>query len=260
MRVHDADRSTDGTLLSEGIYEPQETTLIETLLEPGHTIFDIGANIGYFALLASRIAGEDGLVCAFEPEPRNYDVLCHNIELNGARNVRASRLALADQQGRSPLHISESNLGRHSLYQVNVPRQCDQIDVEVYTVDELAAEGLLPPPDFIKIDVEGAELRVLHGGRQVIEDALPTLWIEIWPQGLAESPYSLETSLEWLCSIGYYPALYDDLGIFPMSAGALIHGWKSVLAERVSYLLLDTRPERIQRAARSVAAVNPIQH
>ena len=101
----------------EGIWEPHETSLILDLLQPGDTFLDVGANIGYFSILAAAAVGEAGSVMAYEPDPENYRLLQANVELNALRpRVISTAAALSDANGEGRLYLSADNLGDHQVY------------------------------------------------------------------------------------------------------------------------------------------------
>ena len=97
-------------------YEPFETSLLTAEVRPGMTIVDIGANIGYYTLLFSKLTGESGCVYAFEPEPKNFALLQQNLSRNNRTNVVAFNLAASDLTGESFLYLSSENHGDHQAY------------------------------------------------------------------------------------------------------------------------------------------------
>ena len=92
-------------------YEKEQTILFRKLVDEGMNVVDIGANIGYYTLLAAELVGEKGKVFAFEPEPSNYDLLLRNVEINGYKNVTVVRKAVSNETGESSLFLSQKGFG-----------------------------------------------------------------------------------------------------------------------------------------------------
>lgn len=125
----------------DGIWEPLETTLFEREVGPGDVVIDVGANIGYYTLLAARLVGDEGHVYAFEPEPEAFGLLEHNVELNRYRNVTLVQKALGRETGRLELFLATKDRGDHRVYDPTGRRS--SIDVDVITLDAyLAQQGI----------------------------------------------------------------------------------------------------------------------
>src|SRR3989338_49637 len=98
-----------------GVFEPYETAIFRDVVRPGMTIIDIGANIGYFTVIAATRAGATGHVIAFEPAPENFEMLTKTIESNGFKNVETHMMAIADTDGTLTLNLFGTNKGKHSV-------------------------------------------------------------------------------------------------------------------------------------------------
>ncbi len=148
-------------------YDADLQRVISDHLPEGGVFMDIGANVGFFTLLAARRVGKGGQVHAFEPEPRTYAALRRNIALNRLTNVTAWQLALSDTAGTATLFPhAGGNSGAASLRPLE--NSGPPVAVELDTYDRLAAERGLPVPSLIKIDVEGAETKVIRGMTQLL--------------------------------------------------------------------------------------------
>ena len=161
-------------------YEPHVRAAIRGLFQPGQTFVDIGANIGCISLLAASIAGPEGRVIAFEPNPNNLQRLYGGIVLNGFTNVKVMPYAVSDRPATFSLSGGTSNTT------VTEARGVDTATVYAQAVvpdDELAH---LPAIDFIKIDIEGHEPHALAGCTRLIEKHNPTLLTEFAPRCLGE--------------------------------------------------------------------------
>lgn len=180
-----------------GTYEPQTRHWLQALLGPGRVFFDIGANVGFFTLLASRIVGEEGAVVAFEPYPENLSALQKHVRLNGAQNVTVVAAAVSDRAGRERFGPAD-NPAMGGL------APDGSIDVVTVALDDLVREGAVRRPDVLKIDVEGAELHVLTGARRSLEEARPAIVLSAHGWKLFESCRDL------LRQIGYELHLAKD--------------------------------------------------
>jgi FkbM family methyltransferase len=154
-----AGSSTNGCWL--GTYERHMQRLFREHIRPGATVFDVGANAGFFTLLASKLAGDSGRVYAFEPLPRNLDFLERHIALNELANVHVEALAIAATSGEAHFRIAHhASMGGLS----------EEGDLRVVTasLDDLIASGRAKHPDFIKMDIEGAESDALRGAKELL--------------------------------------------------------------------------------------------
>jgi FkbM family methyltransferase len=166
-----------------GAYERGVQETFEVLLRPGDVVWDVGAHIGFFALLAARQVGEDGVVHAFEPSPTNRDRLEETLRLNNETKVRIHPFAVGRERGLRPLY------GDNSAASLS-PRDGSAIAVECRTLDDLLAE--LGAPDLVKLDVEEAELDCLRGGRELLARVRPLLLVELhYEADIAEARWLL---------------------------------------------------------------------
>jgi len=150
-------------------YEQATTKLFRQLIQPGMVVVDVGANVGYFTLLAAELAGSSGTVYAFEPEPNNYALLKKNIQLNSYSNIQPIETAVSNERGSTQLYLSAMDNGSHSIYGMAARGVTETHLVATTTLDAfLEGEGW-PKVDLVKIDVEGAEIRVLDGMERLCE-------------------------------------------------------------------------------------------
>lgn len=150
-----------------GLYEISKTKAVIKFLKTGATFIDIGANKGEFSLLAAKIVGKEGNVLAFEPEPNNCYWLKKSIKLNTYQNIRLYELALSDADGISKLYLGEKS-GWHTLLANQPQRNKGIITINIRTLDSILEESNYRSINIIKIDVEGAELKVLHGAYKTL--------------------------------------------------------------------------------------------
>ncbi len=164
MNTMKLDRLDSLHLAQTGVYEPVETALVRRLLRPGQVFVDVGAHIGYYSVIAADVVGPGGQVHAFEPCPENFAILRQNVAPFGDI-VRACPAAVSDVSGHSTLFLSDANTGDHRLY-VTPGRAL--VDVPTVALDDIEALRKTRV-DFIKIDVQGFEYRVLQGARRILE-------------------------------------------------------------------------------------------
>ena len=167
MYVDTRDKAISVHLLTEGGWEPDITRLLFSLVQPGMRVVDVGANMGYFSLLLAERVGPNGFVWAFEPEPRNFQLLEWNLDVNGfTPRTKALRMAAFDRRAQVRLWQNPTNLGGHSVLTDASP----DLPGQVLTVDAAPLDELIDSPvDVMKIDAEGSEPLIWDGMRRIIE-------------------------------------------------------------------------------------------
>ena len=155
-----------------GTYEPGVQQAMRDVLKKGHVFYDIGANAGYFSLLGATLVGPEGHVYAFEPLPQNGERLKKTMEENQVRNYTLVMQAVNDASGTRALYLGDGNQRRASL----LPWKGEaRTFVDTITLDQFVRDDNWP--NLIKLDVEGAEIQVLQGGRRVLSDERAPIWI-----------------------------------------------------------------------------------
>ena len=189
-----------------GVYEPQETALLRALLRPGMTCVDVGANWGYFTLLAAHLTGGEGRVVGLEPDPRLFPTLQRNVEANGLHQVEVLQLAASEASGSRWLegHDRRSgNLGTSHLVQ-SVRDGVSSFRVETSTIDALLDERNVRTVDLLKMDIEGGEAPALRGMRDGLAAGRYTrLLLELHPAMLGEHGSSVADLVALLQDAGY---------------------------------------------------------
>jgi FkbM family methyltransferase len=205
LYVHLLDLGVGRPLYTGLEYEPDETTFLQRSLKPGMTTIDVGANVGFMALLAAKAVGPTGTVIAIEPDPGNADLLAANVERNGYRNVRIQRCAVGSETGTAQLFRSAWNMGNHRLNPGEGGQAIahEAISVPVRTVDDLVAENGLSRVDVIKMDVEGYEPGVLGGMMSTLARFKPVILTEFWPYGMRDAGFDPAAFLDRCVRAGY---------------------------------------------------------
>jgi FkbM family methyltransferase len=144
----------------------------------GTTAYDVGANAGYLTLVLSKLVGPSGRVVAFEPDPKNVAALRRNISDNGIDNVTLQQGAVSDQNGELTFATFEYSLVGH-IATDDTPVDAQLITVSASRLDDLVYNEGFPTPQFIKIDVEGAEDRVIRGSLRLLDEARPVVVAEV---------------------------------------------------------------------------------
>jgi FkbM family methyltransferase len=154
-----------------GSYEMSKRLAFEREINPGSIVYDIGANVGYFSLLASVLVGEKGKVFAFEPLPRNIEFLKKHISLNKLTNIEVIEAAVSSQSGEAFFDLGASTAMGHLS-------DSGKLQVQMVCLDDLVSAGEVTAPDYIKLDVEGAEYDALRGAEAVIDKFHPLLFLD----------------------------------------------------------------------------------
>ncbi|MEM2522671.1 MAG: FkbM family methyltransferase [Candidatus Bathyarchaeia archaeon] len=162
----------------------EEEKFLANLKLEGQTVFDVGAFTGLFTMFFARAVGKNGKVIAFEPNPSLCVRIKENLLLNKFDNVKIMQLALGREKKKEVLAFPSmipgvGSIEEHEKARILKQRSARTIEVDVDTIDNLIAAEKVPTPDFIKIDVQGAELDVLIGASNTIKRCKPKLLIEV---------------------------------------------------------------------------------
>jgi FkbM family methyltransferase len=153
-----------------GTYEYTKQRLFARTVRDGMVVFDIGANVGLYTLVAAVHAGGRGRVYAFEPLPRNLALLRRHLELNGVGNVEVVDAAVSNHSGTARFEA----LGHPSLGRLG---PTGQLQIRTVTLDELVFEQGFAAPDVMKLDIEGGERDALDGARRLLTERHPLVFL-----------------------------------------------------------------------------------
>lgn len=167
-------------ILLDGTWEPQTVQALRGALKPGAVFIDVGAHVGYYALLASNRVGSSGKVIAVEPNPATAERLRRNLALSNAANVVVQQVACTDVERTLDFFGANSlNTGQSSLSEKNAGAKSDHITVRGLPLDRIISTEGIGRIDLVKIDVEGAELAVLSGMKESLAAYKPKLVLEL---------------------------------------------------------------------------------
>ena len=206
MMLDLSDKGISRELFLTGVHEANSTLQFKEELRPGMVVLEIGANIGYYALIAAQRTAPNGLIVALEPSPVNVRSLHENLRLNGIQDrVRVFPFGAGREAAIAPFYIiNKGNLSGFVKRDDNVVRPLSVIDVEVLPVDDLLKREDIKA-DYFRMDVEGLEADVIEGMVKTLNGPEAPLggFIEVHPVLLKERGSSVRLFLERLRELGY---------------------------------------------------------
>lgn len=198
-----------GSMFWLGMHHVNEIIVLNSILRPHHTFVDVGANQGEFTLFAASKLTE-GKVIAFEPVQKQLNMLKTNIALNQFDNIKLNAFGLSDKEGELPIYTStdcDAHFGVHeglsTLFPSETRNELEQLVTLKVFDDEYMKD--LDRFDFLKIDIEGAELYALKGMEQSIKKFQPKILIEISDVTYESAGYTKKDLLDYLDQLGYRP-------------------------------------------------------
>jgi FkbM family methyltransferase len=214
-----------------GDLDPKLTWIAKNLIKPGNVVFDVGANLGILTLLFSKIVGLSGQVHAFEPNPNVMTHLRSAVARKSATNVILNETALGRMHGVIMLKTPESNQGEGSITKWRDAAHIPQTNVPLMRLDDYVLEHGLNRIDFLKIDVEGAEIEVLLGAQSVLKNLQPKVIVFEDSDRKGSEPTE---PMKMLSSFGYrflsIPKHLMKVTPAIIKPGAKIEGWDIVAA------------------------------
>lgn len=169
-------------LVKTGIHEWAETAICQQFFSCGATAFDIGANIGYYTALMRQVVGRPGQVHAFEANPVTYQIIKHSAKANDWDNVTINHCAVASEKGEISINPGKSleeiaDLENYNLGGWSIARSSGDVKIPAIALDDYCDEHNVMPK-FMKIDVEGFELEVLKGAKNILSTEKPPMMVE----------------------------------------------------------------------------------
>jgi FkbM family methyltransferase len=174
------------------IYETPASKILEKELKDARLFTDVGAHVGYYTLLASKIAKE---IISIEPNPFNYKLLKFNLRINKIKNVYALNIAASNYNGETGIFIPKLK-GKIATDESRLDNNISRIKIKVVKLDDLLLK-IGKNPDVIKIDVEGSEMQVLEGLQEALRKGVKCLMIEV------HSEENKAKAISFIKSLGY---------------------------------------------------------
>jgi FkbM family methyltransferase len=204
------------TITEHGYYEPETVAVVERLLRPGMVVFDVGAHMGQYTLVASGAVGPAGRVHAFEPQPRVRAALERNVRRNRLRNVVVVPSAVGETNRDVTLYLPTSfNYGAASLRPPGNYAKAS-LTVPMVSLDTHAFARSVPRVDLVKLDIEGGELAALHGAAGLLQRHRDVIVVVELAQ--AESRrfgHSTDSVAEFLSGLGFRLYIVTGAGLVP---------------------------------------------
>lgn len=223
MRLHPSgDNFISAALRLGELQDPHVLAVLRGFTRPGDTVLDVGANIGWFSVIASRLVGPRGTVFAIEPDPLNADLLRDNLLRNSCANVIVEQVAAGGGAGTARLYHSADNAGDHQM--AIIADRPSWVDVAVLPLDTLMA-GRAQRLDVLKMDTQGSEAAALRGMAGLLaRHPRLRLVLEFWPHGLERCGSSAAELLDLLDAAPRRYWLMENSGrISPTDIAALRH-------------------------------------
>ena len=190
-------------VMNELLHPAPEAAVLCSLLGPGDTFLDVGANHGSYSLLAAP-AVAPGRVLAFEPQPRLAALVRRSFEANRFKNAEVFEVACSDREGEATLYVPRTMSGMGGLYEgFSGGRGRRRLSVPLRRLDDLLSGRDLRGRVALKLDVEGSELAVLRGARAFLRERLPLILLELNPASARAAGHSVDDLLRFLCESGY---------------------------------------------------------
>ena len=195
-------RTTALEVLNFGEYESGDSKILFELFSPDAVIFDIGANIGWYALNFANSLNQ-GRVFAFEPIPLTHQNLLENIALNQSDKIEVFNIALSNFNGISEFFFSPEELGASSAMNIREDENILKVSCKTQTLDSFVAEKNIEKVDLIKVDVEGGELRVFEGGKNSIQQFKPIVFSEMLRKWAQKFDYHPNDIIRFFAALDY---------------------------------------------------------
>lgn len=202
--VHaDSDRFISTGIAQTGVWEPFETRIFSRLCRPGDTVLDLGANIGWYSVLAAKLLGSTGSVLAFEPDATNARLLEINAAISDQHGIiQIFRTAVGDRETEALFYKSDFNLGDHRLFSDGSSREAQLVPVT--RLDTVFSGRQHKLPDVVKSDTQGSEAKILKGAESLFSKGWrPIMILEFWPFGLTQSADDPMTLWRRAIELGY---------------------------------------------------------
>ena len=179
-----------GIKFIKGNYELETVDFLESNIKQGATCYDIGGHVGYISLIMGKLAGKSGKVFTFEPRPINISYIERHISMNHIGNVSLLKTGLSNYEGSAKFDL-DTGTGMGKIANNGT------LEIKVQSLDTLYEKGEIDGPNFIKMDIEGEEVKALKGAEKLLKKYMPVLNISTHGEDIHEK------CMEFIKSLGY---------------------------------------------------------
>lgn len=241
MYLNPQDAGISKELALYNVHEPLATSVLKSVVSDGMVVIDIGANIGYYALIEAQGVGERGKVLALEPVDSNFALLVRNIRINDYRNLTPIQVAIGDHNGKAIMYLSRKS-NCHSIVRRSASDETSE--VEIVTLDRFVEVQGLTSVGLIRMDIEGYEFTALDGMLGTLRELRPLVFLELHPHIKTVAEDAGLTFVRRLKELGYdVQCVIDRVRDVPLrSRMALIEQMSIDELLRDSRLSTDRRP------------------
>lgn len=216
------------SIYKTGKYEEELTTLLSDVckLNSDNILLDVGANIGWYSIILSKLMPVSCKTYSFEPDPLNFELLTHNCKLNNITNIECINAAVGESIGTATLHLYPSkNLGRHSL--IALEGNSEKLDVKMISLDSFFEEQQidLTRIKFLKIDIEGFEYSALLGAKKILT-IIPMVLMEFSPEYMKKGGFEPSELLELMVTAGLKPNCIQEGKMLEVSLHELSNSYE----------------------------------
>lgn len=242
------------------IWEPFETSLFIEIINKKEYFVDVGANIGYYSLLSSKLLKSDGMVYSFEPESKNIEIFKENIKANKVQNVVLFENACSNNDDPIYLTLSKNNLGDH---RISKNKNLESKNIMPIVLDDVYKKFRFIP-DLVKIDTQGYEFNILSGSQSLLSQSnTKTIFIiEFWPKGLQDQNYSLSKLINLINKdyFSFFALFEENKTIFNISIDHLLDWSKTIMSpstDRYMNIIFGHSSNKEIKALKSKAKQEP---
>ena len=204
----DPSKYLDSSIIDKGVFEPKSTAIVKNMIKKGDVVFDVGANIGYYAVLFSKLVGKGGAVYCFEPTPYYKNILYENMLVNNITNCTLLDYGLSSSNIEADIAIGECSATLHWVCD-NRPSGVERVKLK--RLDDVEPTLGIKKLDFIKIDVDGHEPAFLQGAWNTLNKYDPIILLEVNHENYLEGGVTAWDFYDLLLSKGYF--IYSENGL-----------------------------------------------
>lgn len=184
------------------LYEKNTVRHLVKLVKPDFTFFDVGSNIGFYALTFARLL-PNGSVHCFEPNRLSFSRLQHNVKINKLQNIVLNNVGLADEEKEVEINYNLTNTGTASAYKKNGGNELHE-RIHLIKLDDYCKKNSINNIDFLKVDIEGGEYAFLKGAQGIIKDSKKLILVlEMMGENFSNAGYTSEEIFNYIISLGF---------------------------------------------------------